>query len=137
MKTSHAFSLANATRARAPALPYRAIARAVLGERYELSLVLVGDARSRALNRRYRGKDAPANVLSFPLSKSEGELVLNLAAARRDAPRYGHSYRAMVGYLLIHGLLHLKGMTHGRRMEGEERALLRRHVSPPPARHRH
>ncbi len=140
-KPTGAFSLTNTTRSRPPMLPYRALARAVLGTRFELSVVLVGDARARALNRRYRGKDKSANVLAFPLGSHTGEIMLNLAAARREAPRYGRGYRAMVAFLFIHGLLHLKGLTHGRRMESEERALLKKylphHASPSQSRHRH
>ena len=131
------FSLTNRTRARTPALPYDTLTRAVLGSRYDLSIALVGDARTRALNSHYRGKDKPANVLAFPLEVRTGEIVLNLAAARREAPHFALSYRGMVTYLFIHGLLHLKGYAHGRRMDRLERELLAHYAPSSLPRHRH
>ncbi len=130
------FALRNTTRQRSPTLPYRALSRAVLGARYDLSVALVGDARARALNRRYRGKDKSANVLSFPLGAHAGEIVLNLRAARRDAPRFSRPYRLMVATLFIHGILHLKGLPHGRRIDKLERKLMLQYVSPSVTRHR-
>jgi probable rRNA maturation factor len=118
--------LTNTLRARPPRLPFGRIKDAALGARYALSLVFVGDAHSRRLNRRYRAADRPANVLAFGLAPDEGEIFLNPRAARRDAPRFGVAAEAFIGRLFIHGLLHLKGHRHGGTMERTERALRRR-----------
>lgn len=91
------------------------MAERVLGANYELSLVLVGATRSRALNRRWRGRDQAANILSFPLDKNSGEIFLNLG--RR-------SINHLRG-LFIHGLLHLKGLDHGSKMELLESQLIK------------
>ena len=71
------FSLHNTTRTKHPSLPYEVIARDILGAEYTLSLVFVGDAKSRALNKNYRNKTYTPNVLSFPLSDSMGEIFIN------------------------------------------------------------
>lgn len=116
--------VANRTRQSLPALPWAKIADTVLGPNYELGLIFVGDTRSHRLNKTYRGKDKPTNVLSFPYSKKSGDLFINLLYAKKEAPKYNHSYSKHLLYLFIHGLLHLKGMDHGSKMEGREKALL-------------
>ncbi|PIR45755.1 MAG: rRNA maturation RNase YbeY [Candidatus Vogelbacteria bacterium CG10_big_fil_rev_8_21_14_0_10_49_38] len=107
------FAVVNLTRRPAPRGPWPKYKETVLGRDYELSLVFCGSTRTRTLNRIHRSKDKPANVLSFPLSKNAGEIFINL-----DARDFNFSY------LFIHGLLHLKGLDHGSRMEAEERKLL-------------
>ena len=86
----------------------------ILGKGYELSLVFCGKALSQKLNNSYRGKDYPTNVLSFPISKSAGEIFINLSKLGEFS----------VVELFIHGLFHLNGMQHGRKMEEAEKALL-------------
>jgi len=97
----------------------------VLGEDYELSLAFVGTARSQTLNRAYRGKDNATNVLSFPLSKKSGEIVITPQVARREARASGMSEKGYLGFLFIHGLLHLDGYAHGSRMTKKERELVK------------
>jgi len=107
-------------------LPFRQIKKAVLGDRYRLSLVFIGNVRSKALNKKYRGKDKPANVLSFPFSSSEGEIFLNPLCAKKDAPSFEVTPQKMLGILFIHGMLHLKGMRHGSTMEQAEKRFQKR-----------
>jgi probable rRNA maturation factor len=115
------FSIRSTVKGKPPRLPFRRIKEEILGRDYELSVVFAGDAATRRLNRTYRSKDKPANVLSFPLSKTSGEIFLNLARATKEAPDFGDSPRSFIGFLFIHGLLHLKGLDHGRTMERQER----------------
>lgn len=104
----------------------------------ELSLVLVGDRRMRRLNRRYRGRDHPTDVLAFPLRNATGpassllgDVVISLHTAARQAKAAGHSVDREVVTLIIHGVLHLCGYDHereereARRMRRKERAILR------------
>jgi len=103
----------------------------------ELSVLLVGPARSRSLNRRYRGRDHSTNVLSFPaagrspkLGRALGDLVICPQLLRREARAQGKSMRAHWMHLIIHGTLHLVGYDHqqpaeARRMERREARLLR------------
>ena len=108
-----------------PPLPYEQLVRIVLGPRYELSLVLCGDALARKLNKQHRHKTYAANVLSFPLSATEGEIFLNVVAAAREARRFETTSRKRLALLFVHGLLHLKGLRHGRTMDTRERKILR------------
>ena len=86
----------------------------ILGRDYELSLVLVDEAKSKELNKKYRHKDKPANVLAFALEKNEGEIFLTPSIIKKDE----------LIFMFIHGLLHLKGLKHGIIMEKEEKKFL-------------
>ena len=99
---------------------------AVLGKEYELSLVFASSTLSRKLNRIYRGKDKPTNVLAFPLSKTSGEIFIDKTTARKEYKNFGMTFEKFVKFLFIHGLLHLKGMQHGDRMEKAETKLLKK-----------
>lgn len=102
---------------------YDDIVRHILGKRYELSIVLIGDTTARTLNRTHRGKDTPANVLTFPLDDTSGEIFLNIPKIKRQASTFGLSPAGHAKFLLIHGCLHLKGHTHGVTMEKAEERL--------------
>jgi probable rRNA maturation factor len=119
------FEITNLTKGKLPRLPFLDLKNAILGKKYSLSLVIIGDALSKKLNNSYRGKNLPTNILSFPLSKNEGEIFLNLKRARIESVKFGEKYGNFVGFLFIHGLLHLNGMTHGSRMERQEQKLKR------------
>ena len=84
--------------------------------RGELAIALVSDARMRALNRQYRGKDYATDVLSFvaagPSDPSIGDLVIATGVAKRQAREAGHSYQTELRVLALHGLLHLLGHDH-------------------------
>ena len=108
------------SKGRLPSLPFLNIKNEVLGESYELSLVFTENALSHKLNKTYRGKDKPTNVLSFPLSENSGEIFIDTKKAKDEAGEFGKNFRNHVGHLFIHGLLHLKGMDHGSRMDKEE-----------------
>lgn len=123
-----------------PSLPYDKIKDVVLSERYELSLAFIDKRKSRELNRIYRKKDYSTNVLSFPITKNSGEILIDLETARVETKKFGMTYRTFVLYLFIHGLLHLKGMRHGAKMELAERKFLnffeaRTHGSTHRSRH--
>ncbi len=81
-----------------------------LGENYDLSFCFIASDEMQKLNRLYRKKDYSANVLSFPLSKNEGEILINKI----------YKETAYADYLFIHSLLHLKGLKHGSKMDKEE-----------------
>ena len=108
------------------------------GRNGELGIRVVGNAESRALNRQYRGKRAPTNVLSFPMPASGGQahgiigdIVVCAPLVAREAREQGKALRAHWAHMVIHGTLHLLGFDHehateARRMEGRERELLAR-----------
>ncbi len=108
-----------------PTISFEKIMLAVLGRNYELSLVICGDTLAQRMNREYRGKTYIPNVLSFPLSETEGEIFLNVRRAEREAKKYGCRAKERAALLFVHGLLHLKGLLHGRTMESAEQRVLR------------
>ena len=59
----------------------------------------------------FRGKNKPTNILSFEYSKTSGEIVIQLDCVKKDAPKFGLPYTKFLGFLFIHGLLHLKGIS--------------------------
>jgi len=106
--------------ARVRGLPFEEMKKAVLGTRYELSLVFVGNAISKRLNSSLRGKDKPTNILSFPLSKESGEIFIDLPLSTLQAKKIDLKQEIWIGKLFIHGLLHLKGLEHGDTMDKAE-----------------
>jgi probable rRNA maturation factor len=104
----------------------------------ELTVRIVGNGESRALNRRYRNKDKPTNVLSFPAtagrlegSRPLGDLVVCAPVVSAEAREQEKSREAHWAHMVVHGTLHLLGYDHqraadARRMEKREIAVLAR-----------
>lgn len=109
-----------------PAIPFAKMAEAVLGKKFELSLVICGDRLATRMNVQYRKKTYKPNVLSFPLGKTEGEIFLNVRCAERESRTYGINSSDRIALLFVHGCLHLKGLDHGKKMERAEQAILRK-----------
>jgi len=103
-----------------------------------IGIRIVGAAESRTLNRRYRGKDKPTNVLSFPFdappgARSDvlGDLVICAPVVRREARTEHKDEQAHWAHMVVHGILHLRGYDHGKPrdavdMEAREVRILRR-----------
>ena len=108
-----------------PDMPFLPIKEKILGKKYFLTIVFCTPEESRERNKRYREKDYATNVLSFPLSKEEGEIYISLQTVRRDAKKFDMSYQKFLHLLIIHGCLHLKGMDHGSTMEESEDTYLK------------
>ncbi|MEK7851130.1 MAG: rRNA maturation RNase YbeY [Deltaproteobacteria bacterium] len=89
----------------------------------ELSILFMDDEGIRGLNRDYRKKDMPTDVLSFPMREGEfgdmnpdilGDVVISLDTAKRQAVGRGETLHEEVNLLLVHGILHLLGFDHER-----------------------
>ncbi len=93
----------------------------ILGKNYELSLVFCDSAESKKINKKYRNKNKPTNVLSFPLDENSGEIFLDLEKTKFEFEDFEMNYKNFIAYLYIHGLLHLKGYDHGDEMEKLEK----------------
>ncbi|MBT2636501.1 MULTISPECIES: rRNA maturation RNase YbeY [unclassified Bacillus (in: firmicutes)] len=93
----------------------------------ELSVTFVSNERIQEINREYRDKDRPTDVISFALEEmGEGELeivgegiprilgdiIISIPKAREQAEEYNHSFMRELGFLAVHGLLHLLGYDH-------------------------
>jgi probable rRNA maturation factor len=115
-----------------PRVPFSKIKDAVLGREYELSLAFIAPRKMRELNCAYRGMDAPTDILSFPLSKTSGEIFLCMSEAAKKAPLFNMTSRQYLGYMFIHGLLHLEGLDHGRTMSRLERKFSKAFGFPAP-----
>ncbi len=95
----------------------------MLGKRYDLSVAFVPVREMRRQNRLYRGKDRATDILSFPLSKKSGEIIFCLSEVKKEAKQFKRTPENFLLFLLIHGLCHLKGYTHGSTMEYAEAKL--------------
>lgn len=140
--------LARGTRAWAPARTrMNSWATAALGRQgrgREIAVRVVGASESRALNKSWRGKDKPTNVLSFPAPEQSlrgqprgfrlplGDLVICAEVVRREAQRDGKLLAAHWAHMIVHGALHLAGFDHEAgerermRMERREIAVLKK-----------
>ena len=116
---------------RAPGLGSWLSAVAPARARGDVSVAFVSDARIRILNRAYRRKDHPTDVLSFPSEEADflGDIVIATGVARRQARAAGHAFGTEARVLALHGLLHLLGYDHesddGGRMRRVEARLRR------------
>jgi probable rRNA maturation factor len=93
---------------------------AVLGRAYELSVAFVDEGVMRKLNSTYRNKRSSTDILSFPLSRRSGEILFSMGDVEKRAKMFGRAPLNFLAFLVIHGLLHLKGYAHGSKMEREE-----------------
>lgn len=114
------FSIINKTKGKLPSLPFENIKNDILGKKYSLSIAFVDQKTSKELNKKYRNKNKPTNVLSFSLRKNEGELVLCQAVIKKEAKNFSKTVSEFMGFLVIHGMLHLKGMEHSSTMDKAE-----------------
>ena len=93
----------------------------------EMSVNFVDNKEIQALNRNYRGKDAPTDVISFAMQESVegeieivgedmplalGDIVISVDKAKEQATEYEHSYERELAFLTLHGFLHLLGYDH-------------------------
>ncbi len=105
----------------------RALIRRYGVRKAAVTLGFVGDAAIRRLNRKFRKKDKPTDVLSFPIMKRGpdgyfhlGDILISVPRAAAQARDLGHSLRFELQFLTIHGFLHLLGFEHFRGHEEEE-----------------
>jgi probable rRNA maturation factor len=104
----------------------------------EVVIRIVDEAESRMLNARYRGKDAPTNVLSFPFeapagveTRHLGDLVICAQVVEREAAQQGKNPLHHWAHMVVHGMLHLGGLDHqtdvdAGYMESQEKQILAR-----------
>jgi rRNA maturation RNase YbeY len=104
-------------------MPFEAIKNEALGKNYELELIFVGEKEMQEINLKHRGKDKPTNILSFPLDDTSGQIFICLSYSKKEAPDFEREYENYIGFLFIHGVIHLKGYDHGSTMENEEQKI--------------
>jgi probable rRNA maturation factor len=116
-------TLSNTTKEKLPKHPFKKMAERVLGSEYDLSFTIVNTAEITRLNSTYRSKNIPTDILSFPLNEMAGEIFLCLPEAKKEAVHFQRSYENFIGFLFIHGLMHLKGFDHSSTMESNEQTI--------------
>lgn len=87
-----------------------------------VEIILIDDEKIHEINKQYRGVDRPTDVISFAFQDMEditisnitnlGEIYISLDKVKSQAKEYGHSERRELGFLTVHGLLHLLGYDH-------------------------
>lgn len=126
-----------------PASAFRHWANAAMADLVEDATIVMritDEAESQSLNREYRGKDRPTNVLSFPFEAPQGvpaealgnplgDLVICAPVVEREASQQGKSPPAHWAHMVVHGVLHLRGYDHQddaqtQQMEDRERQVL-------------
>ena len=115
-------------------------AHAALERNARVTVRVVGAAEARALNRHFRGRDLPTNVLTFVLRERprlEGDIALCAPVIAREARVQGKSAAAHYAHLVVHGVLHLQGYDHetareARAMERRESCVVARLGFPDP-----
>jgi probable rRNA maturation factor len=109
----------------------------------EVSVTFVDNARIHEINLEYRHKDAPTDVISFPMEEpGEGEIeisgadmprvlgdiIISIERAEEQAAEYGHSFARELGFLAVHGFLHLLGYDHETKEEETEMFSLQKEI---------
>lgn len=105
----------------------------------EISVVLVGDEEIHGLNRRWRGKDKPTDVLSWPIASREeplgnvlGDIVVSVDTACRQAAARGWSPEEELALLFVHGALHLLGHEDDTEVGAESMRRIERRILGKP-----
>ncbi len=104
-------------------------------DKAELSITFVDNETIQQINREYRGKDAPTDVISFALEEMGedeveivgenlprvlGDIIISIPKAKEQAKEYGHSFEREIGFLTVHGFLHLLGYDHETKEDEKE-----------------
>ena len=96
---------------------FEKIKKDILGKDYDLSIAFVSPKKSQKINNTYRKINKPTNILSFALSENSGEIILCPVVIKKEAKNFGKTFDQFLGFLVIHGMLHLKGFEHSSTME--------------------
>ncbi|MEO5635255.1 MAG: rRNA maturation RNase YbeY [Candidatus Paceibacterota bacterium] len=128
MRSSEIF-IVNKTRMKMPSLSYLQMKKDILGSDYSLSVAYVNEKISQKINTERRGKNNPTNILSFALTKKVGEILLCPSVIKKEAPIFDKTFHQFLILIVIHGMLHLRGMRHGAKMEAEEKKFEKKYLS--------
>lgn len=115
------FAIAHTARHSLPRVPFSMMKEKVLGKEYVLSLVFTPPRKMQELNQRYRGKNVPTDILAFPLSKKSGEIHICMSMVKKKAPQFKMNTSTYLPFLFVHGMLHLQGHDHSKKMEALEK----------------
>jgi probable rRNA maturation factor len=114
------FSIINHLKGKLVSLPFSQYKNTILGKKYDLTINFISDKEIQKLNQIYRNINKPTDILSFPLNKNTGEIFICLKVAAKKAPCFNRTKTNYLAFLVIHGLVHLKGFEHSAKMERVE-----------------
>jgi len=114
---STTITISNTTKRKLTSLRFEHLKNAILGEKYELSVVFIGKTKMQGLNKKYRNIDKSTDILSFPISPDHGEIFISILDANKKAKDFDRSEENYLEFLFIHGLVHLIGFDHGKEMD--------------------
>jgi probable rRNA maturation factor len=114
------FHITNTTKAKLPDFDFESMKNAILGKKYELSVIIINKQGIQTLNKEYREVNKPTDILSFPLSEDFGEIYICPEMTKVEATNFERDYENFFAFIFIHGLVHLKGFDHGSTMESIE-----------------
>jgi len=112
-------------------------------EHSEVSVTFVSNDKIQEINREYRGKDMPTDVISFAMEElGEGEMeltgvemprvlgdiIISIPRTKEQAEEYDHSFERELGFLAVHGFLHLLGYDHMTEYEEKEMFTLQKEI---------
>lgn len=101
-----------------------------VNENYEFNVIFVSNKKIKELNKTYRNIDKETDVLSFPDEDGNyiGDIFISLEKAKEQALEYKHSLSREVGFLTVHGYLHLLGYDHQTKLEEKEMRALEENI---------
>jgi probable rRNA maturation factor len=94
------------------------LARRISRRKWTVSISFVSRSEMKKLNKKYRHRNKPTDVLSFSMKEGKllGDVVICPSVAKVNAVKYGSTFRSEIARLVVHGLLHLLGYDHGKKM---------------------
>lgn len=118
------FAIKKKSKSELPDISWVKIKNAVLGKDFDLSLVFLGEKEMERIHIRYLKKQGATTVMSFLISKDLGEIFLCPFFIKKNAKKYNLDYNYYTRKIFAHGLLHLKGLKHGKKMDKEENKII-------------
>lgn len=119
------FFLKNLTSARPKKKEFEKMKDKILGKEYDLSAVFLKEKEMEQLHKHWLKKNGATTVISFPLSPKSGEIFLCPPRIMNESKKYKIGFNDYFKKIFIHGLLHLKRLNHGKKMEQQEEKFLK------------
>ncbi len=124
IKEGKNYSIISKSRSRIPErfrdLPFKRMFEEILGKKAFVSAAFISQQKIKSLNKKYRGENRSTDNLSFPL-ESGGEILFSMKDVSLKAKSCKLKAVSYLSYLLIHALLHLKGLRHSSKMDRQEK----------------
>ena len=120
----------NETSSRIPREKFKSIYGKLFKKQMPLNVIFIHNNKSKLLNKKFRNKSYPTNILTFPSSDSESpaEIYINVDIAKEECKKEKMQLTKYILFLYIHGILHLLNYDHGAKMEKLEDQYYKKYV---------